>query len=82
MFSYNTNNAMADIRGGTTYPNIKGQVSFKEIRNGVIVTAQIYGLPISKNNCIGKFFGFHIHEGSSPGIGTSGSAPNIKNSPS
>ena len=65
MFSYNISSAKADINGGSTYPSIKGQVYFKETKDGVIVTAQIYGLPISKNNCIGKFFGFHIHEGNS-----------------
>jgi len=65
MFSYNISSAKADISGGSTYPNIKGQVYFKETKDGVIVTAQIYGLPISKNNCSGKFFGFHIHEGNS-----------------
>ena len=65
MFSHNIIKAKADINGGTTYPKIKGQVYFKETKNGVIVTAQILGLPISKSNCKGKFFGFHIHEGNS-----------------
>lgn len=65
MFSYNMNNAKANINGSSTYPNIKGQVSFKETKKGVMVTAQIYGLPISNNTCKGKFFGFHIHEGNS-----------------
>ena len=65
MFSYNMNNAKADIKGGSAYPNIIGQVYFKEIKEGVMVTAKIYGLPISKNNCSGNFFGFHIHEGNS-----------------
>lgn len=65
MFSYNINSAKADIKGGTNYPNIKGKVYFKETQSGVIVTAQIYGLPTSKTDCKGKFFGFHIHEGNS-----------------
>ena len=65
MFSYNMSNAKADINGGSSFPNIKGQVYFKETKDGVIVTAQIYGLPISKNNCRSRFFGFHIHEGNS-----------------
>ena len=65
MFSHNIIKAKANINGGTAYPKIKGQVYFKETKNGVIVTAQIFGLPTSKSNCKGKFFGFHIHEGNS-----------------
>lgn len=65
MFSYNMNNAKAEIKGGSIYPNIKGQVYFKETKDGVIVTVQIHGLPTSKNNCQGNFFGLHIHEGNS-----------------
>ena len=65
MFSHNIIKAKADINGGTTYPKIKGQVYFKKTKNGVIVTAQIFGLPTSKSNCKGKFFGFHMHEGNS-----------------
>lgn len=57
--------AKADIKGGKMYPNINGNVKFKEMRNGVMVTAQIKGLPQSKSNCKGRFFGFHIHEGTS-----------------
>ena len=59
------NHARAHIRGGRNYPAINGIVSFKETRNGILVTAKITGLPQSKNSCTGRFFGFHIHEGSS-----------------
>lgn len=62
MFS---NHAKAYIKGGTKYPNINGTISFKETKDGVLVTSKINGLPQSKNNCTGRFFGFHIHEGSS-----------------
>ena len=31
----------------------------------MLLTAKINGLPQSKNNCKGRFFGFHIHDGSS-----------------
>lgn len=62
MFLYVFNNAKADIKGGKDYPNIKGQVDFKETKEGVLLTARINGLPKSKNNCEGRFFGFHIHE--------------------
>ncbi len=59
------NNAKAYIKGGKRFPNINGLVTFKEVSNGVLITAKIYGLPQSTNTCTGKFFGFHIHEGNS-----------------
>lgn len=59
------NKAKAYISGGKKYPNINGIITFKEIKDGIIVTAKINGLPQSKNNCKGRFFGFHIHEGTS-----------------
>lgn len=58
-------NAKAIVKGGKEYPKINGTVYFKETKNGVLVTAQIYGLPKAKNNCTGRFFGFHIHNGNS-----------------
>ena len=57
--------AKAIIRGGKKYPKINGTVYFNETKNGVIVTAKINNLPQSKNNYTGRFFGFHIHEGTS-----------------
>ncbi len=59
------NNAKANVKGGKIYPNINGIVTFKETKNGVIITAKINNLPQSKSNCTGRFFGFHIHEGNS-----------------
>lgn len=59
------NTAKAIVKGGKLYPNIKGIVYFKETQEGVLVTAKIDHLPQSENTCTGKFFGFHIHEGSS-----------------
>lgn len=55
--------AKAVIRGGRKYPNINGIVTFKEVKDGILVTAKINGLPQVENNCTGRFFGFHIHEG-------------------
>lgn len=63
--TYNTNKAIAYIKGSSKYPLIHGSVSFDETSNGIIVTARIYDLPKSTNNCTGRFFGFHIHEGTS-----------------
>ena len=55
--------AKAIIKGNRKYSKINGTVTFKETKNGVLVTAKINGLPKSKDSCIGRFFGFHIHEG-------------------
>lgn len=57
--------AKATIQGGMKFPQINGIVTFREARNGVWVTARISGLPQSKDSCTGRFFGFHIHEGTS-----------------
>lgn len=65
MLSYIIYDAKADIKGGKKYPAINGIVTFKETKNGVLVTAKVNGLPQSDNKCISRFFGFHIHEGSS-----------------
>lgn len=52
--------AVAEIYGGEKYPNIRGEVDFYSIGNGVLVVAVLHGLPKTNTN----FFGFHIHEGS------------------
>lgn len=65
MFTNIFNIAKAHIKGSKKYPKIDGTVTFKETKNGVIVTAKINNLPQSKDKCKGRFFGFHIHEGTS-----------------
>lgn len=65
MFANVFNNAKAKIKGGKNYPNINGTVTFKQTKEGILVTAKINGLPQSSDNCKGRFFGFHIHEGTS-----------------
>lgn len=45
--------------------NIKGDIDFKETKDGILLTAKVRGLPKSTNKCTERFFGFHIHEGSS-----------------
>lgn len=59
------NTAKATIKGGKNNPKIKGTVTFKQTKQGVLLTAKITGLPTPQNKCGGKFFGFHIHSGSS-----------------
>lgn len=58
-------NAKAQIKGGKKYPNIKGTVTFKETKEGVIVTAKIKNLPHTNIKCNNKIYGFHIHTGTS-----------------
>lgn len=65
MFTNIFNIAKANIKGGKKYPKINGAVTFREVKNGVLVTAKVNGLPQSSDSCTGRFFGFHIHEGSS-----------------
>lgn len=65
MFTNIFNTAKANIKGGKNFPKLNGVVTFKETKKGVLVTAKINNLPEFPNNCSGRFFGFHIHEGSS-----------------
>ena len=53
------------LKVGKIFPAIDGLVTFKEVSNGVMVTAKISALPQSDTSCLGRFFGFHIHEGTS-----------------
>jgi Cu-Zn family superoxide dismutase len=53
--------AVAHIRGIKGHEELYGRVIFKQMNNGVLVTAQIYGLPTSPEK--NGVFGFHIHEG-------------------
>ena len=55
--------AVARIEGGCDYPEIRGCVWFYTTRMGVMVAAEIEGLPEATGRCSGPFFGFHIHEG-------------------
>lgn len=57
--------ALADVKGSDKYPGINGRVVFKKKGDGVLVTAEIMGLPYEIENCHDKVFGFHIHEGDS-----------------
>lgn len=52
-------NASAYISGGDSSPKISGTVRFYQQNNGVLIIAEINGLPDSETG----FFAFHIHEG-------------------
>lgn len=53
--------AAARIRGGSEYPQLHGLVRFFQRNDGLIVEAEIFGLPKTETG----FFAFHIHEGDS-----------------
>lgn len=65
MFSNIFHNARAVIKGSKEYPQITGVVYFNKVKEGVLLIAKVNGLPQSKSNCSGRFFGFHIHNGTS-----------------
>lgn len=54
--------ASAHVRGSEKYPDLSGSVTFTQMRAGVLVTAEIRGLPAGEKRGRG-FFGFHIHSG-------------------
>ena len=59
--SNRVSSAKAIIRGDEEYARIRGEVLFRRVNDGVLVTAKISGLPKSESG----FYGFHIHEGKS-----------------
>lgn len=54
---------IAMIRGSETYPDINGTVLFYQTAEGVVVAADVQGLPVSADDCSQPIFGFHLHEG-------------------
>lgn len=55
--------AAACIRGGESYPELRGVVRFYQSTGDVVVEAQVCGLPQTETG----FFAFHIHAGDSCG---------------
>lgn len=53
--------AKAVIKGDEEYARIRGEVLFRRVKDSVLITAKISGLPKSESG----FYGFHIHEGKS-----------------
>lgn len=56
--------AAAILAGSERYPAISGAVRLYQTNEGVIILAEISGLPHSGVPCENQVFGFHIHEGS------------------
>lgn len=57
--------AVAVINGSGEYPDIYGIVQLYGTQNGTVVYAQVMGLPDDNAPCGNRFFGFHIHSGTS-----------------
>lgn len=55
--------ASASIIGSQQYPDIRGIVNFYQTNAGVVLAAEITGLPIAMDACEAPVFGFHIHSG-------------------
>ena len=55
--------ALAVVAGSPEFPNISGRVRFYQTNAGVLVYAEIMGLPSESGKCADRVFGFHIHEG-------------------
>lgn len=62
--------ALANVSGSESFPGIRGKVRFYQTDGGVIVWAEISGLPLGVQPCGERIFGFHIHQGT--GCGGSG----------
>ena len=57
--------ASAAVFGGPAYPDITGRINFYQTKFGVLVSAQVFGLPRGETNCRKRIFALHIHDGSS-----------------
>ncbi len=56
--------ATAQIRGSSDFPDIHGEVIFRQTQKGTLVSAEIHGLPY-EDKCNSGVFAFHIHSGTS-----------------
>lgn len=59
--------AAAGITGSGSYPDVSGTVRFYQTKEGVVVLAEVIGLPQGSFPCQERVFGFHIHKGSDCG---------------
>lgn len=55
--------AYATLYGSNEIPEIFGTMKFYQTNMGVIIYAEVSGLPMSNSKCKSPVFGFHIHEG-------------------
>ncbi|MBR3995081.1 MAG: superoxide dismutase family protein [Clostridia bacterium] len=67
-YNFGTHNrplAYAKIKGSDTYPEIVGTARFYSLREGVLVSVMVRGLPQMENTCQNPIFAVHIHGGTS-----------------
>ena len=57
--------AVAEISGGKMHPEIRGEVRFFQTNLGVMVVADVRGLPLMDTRCENPIFAMHIHSGES-----------------
>lgn len=55
--------AQANITGDPDHPRLRGTVRFYPAERGVLVLAEVFGLPDKGRRCENGIFGFHIHSG-------------------
>ena len=55
--------AVAVLNGSDSFPDVMGTVWFYQTSQGVIVCAEVSGLPQDSVPCHERIFGFHIHTG-------------------
>ena len=55
--------AQAIVKGSAKYPGLSGMVRFYQTRRGVLVCAEISGLPEAEEPCGNRIFAFHIPSG-------------------
>jgi Cu-Zn family superoxide dismutase len=60
---YSSHLAVAHLHGNHLAPHLHGTVTFTTTRNGVLVEANVSGLPASTPENPTGFFAFHLHEG-------------------
>ncbi len=54
--------ALAEIKGSSAYPHIRGHMRFYQTRYGVFTVTELTGLPRG-GRCMSPVFAFHIHAG-------------------
>ena len=59
--------AAAVLNGSDSFPDVMGTVRFYQTNQGVIVCAEVSGLPQDSAPCHDRIFGFHIHKGTDCG---------------
>lgn len=57
--------AVAYVAGNADHPQLHGSVKFYTTKSGVLVTAEVFGLPPESRPCETRIFAFHIHSGAS-----------------